>query len=54
MSYRKETPTAGPSVASKLPDALCGEGPGQGSVAKLTNQLSDGLLRELSISKLGL
>ena len=33
-------------------DALCGE-LGQGSVAKLTNQLADGLPRELSISKQG-
>ena len=33
-------------------DALCGE-LGQGSVAKLTNQLSDGLPRQLSVSKQG-
>ena len=33
-------------------DALCGE-LGQGSVAKLTTQLADGLPRELSISKQG-
>ena len=52
MSYRKETPTTGPSAASDLPDVLCG-GTRQGSVAKLTNQLSDGLPRQLSVSKQG-
>ncbi len=35
-----------------MPDALCG-GMGQRSVEKLANQLSDGLPRQLSVSKQG-